>query len=251
MERNGRRRTQPARAPLRGVASRCSCSAGSRESADVCMLRSCMDQARGPGNGQQFERLEQAALRRPPAVCGQPRNATGGRRRSSGAGPCGSVKSPGAGREVLSRIAGCGSSGGNESGTALAQGHGACGARGIGTDSRTGARSPSLVADDTCLNAVPRSMVGTSARLRATADDAVASVNAPSRIASLQSSTITPSTNAAIARRLPMSRRTMRHTSRTSTGMCTGSHRRERRSNARVLLRRQVYSSTMPEHSFR
>ena len=212
--------------------------------------------ARGAANGQQFERLEHATFRRALTVRGQPSNATGGRRRSTGAGPCGSVKSPGAGREVLSRIAGCGSSGGNESGTALAQGHGACGARGVGTDSRTGARWPSLLADDTCLNGVSRSTVGTSARPRARADDAVASVNAPSsnapsRIASLQSSTIAPRTNAAIARRLPMSRRTMRHTSPMSTGMCTGSHSRERRSNARVLLRRQVYWSTMPEHSFR
>lgn len=208
-------------------------------------------QARGAAGGQHFERLEQAAFRRAPAVRGQPRNASGGRRRSSGAGPCGSVKSLGAGRERLSRIAGCGSPGGIESGTALAQGHGACGTRCVGTDSPTGARCLSLVADNPWVGRASRALAGASPVVRATVDDSVAAVNALSRIASLQSSTITPSTNVAIARRLPMSRRTMRHTPRTSTGMCTVSHSRERRGNAEVPLRRPVYPSTMPEHSFR
>ena len=112
------------------------------------------------------------------AVRGQPRYASGGRSRKSGAGPCGSVNSPGSGRDALSRIAGCGSSGAGVSGTALAQGHGACGARGAGTDSWMGARSPLLVADDTRLGRASRALEGVPARAPATGIDAVAAVNA-------------------------------------------------------------------------
>ena len=143
-----------------------------------CMLRSCMEATHkaqqvisSPCSGSRRHYAWLCSARR------QPRNASGGRSRSSRAGPCGSVKSPGSGRDASSRIAGCGSSGASVSGTALAQGHGACGARGAGTDSRMGRRWPSLVADDTWLACASRALVRASARTLATDVDAATAVN--------------------------------------------------------------------------
>ena len=162
------------------VVSRDGWSAGSRESADAMHASIMHGGPRTRGSERSAAHAawsgQLCALLR--AVRGQPRKASGGRSRSSGAGLCGSVKSPGSGCDALSRIAGCGSSGGSVRGTALAQGQGACGARGAGTDSRLGARSLPLVADDTWLGRASRALEGAPTRAPATGTDTVGAVNA-------------------------------------------------------------------------